>query len=122
MNIFVAKLNYKITEMDLAKMFAPYGDIDIIKLVTDRDTGKSKGYAFIEMPDDAEGQAAIDALNGQEVEGFNIVVKKANPKEENRDNRRRSFTKRDDRHSGYRKSGDRDRYNSDRNDRYNKRY
>ena len=120
MNIFVAKLNYKITEMDIAKMFAPYGDIDIIKLVTDRDTGKSKGYAFIEMPNDAEGQAAIDALNGQEVEGFNIVVKEANPKEENRDNRRRSFTKRDDRHSGYRKSGD--RYNSDRNDRYNKRY
>lgn len=115
MNIFVAKLNYNLNEQDLAMLFDQYGEIESIKLVTDRDTGKSKGYAFIEMPNDDEGNAAIEGLDGKEVEGFNIVVKKARPKEEyNRESRpRNNFRKRDDRDGGYNKGG---------NDRYNKRY
>jgi RNA recognition motif-containing protein len=80
MNIFVAKLNFKTTTEALQSAFAQYGEVSSAKIVKDRDTGRSKGYGFVEMPNDAEAQAAIDGLNEQELDGRTIVVKPANPK------------------------------------------
>jgi len=80
MNIFVAKLNFKTRTEDLQSAFEQYGEVSSVKIVKDRDTGRSKGYGFVEMPNDAEGQAAIDGLNEKELDGRTIVVKPANPK------------------------------------------
>ena len=80
MNIFVAKLNFKTRTEDLQRAFEQYGEVSSVKIVKDRDTGRSKGYGFVEMPNDAEGQAAIDGLNEKELDGRTIVVKPANPK------------------------------------------
>ena len=81
MNIFVAKLNFDTQEMDLQDAFEEYGTVDSVKIITDKFTGKSKGFGFVEMPDDQEAQAAIDGLNDQEFDGRTIVVKKAEPRE-----------------------------------------
>ncbi len=86
MNIFVAKLNFDTQENDLQDVFSEYGDIDSVKIITDKFTGKSKGFGFIEMPNDEEGQNAINGLNDTEVDGRTIVVKKAEPRE-SRDSR-----------------------------------
>lgn len=80
MNIFVAKLNFKTKPEDLQKAFEQYGEVTSVKIVKDRDTGRSKGYGFVEMPNDSEGQAAIDGLNEKEFDERVIVVKLANPK------------------------------------------
>jgi RNA recognition motif-containing protein len=80
MNIFVAKLNFKTRKEDLEQAFAQFGQVDSAKIVKDRDTGRSKGYGFVEMPNDDEAQAAIAALNEKELDGRVIVVKPANPK------------------------------------------
>jgi RNA recognition motif-containing protein len=80
MNIFVAKLNFKTKREDLEKAFAAYGQVTSAKIVRDRDTGRSKGYGFIEMPDNDEANKAIDGLNNTELDGREIVVKPANPK------------------------------------------
>ncbi|MBX2965845.1 MAG: RNA-binding protein [Cyclobacteriaceae bacterium] len=82
MNIFVAKLNFKTRQEDLQSAFAQYGEVSSVKIVKDRDTGRSKGYGFVEMPNDSEAQAAIDGLNEKELDGRVIVVKPANPKTE----------------------------------------
>ena len=79
MNIFVARLNYDTTEQDLQSLFEQYGDIDSVKIIMDRDTGRSKGFGFVEMPNEEEGQAAIRDLNGTDLDGREIVVKVANP-------------------------------------------
>ncbi len=86
MNIFVAKLNFDTIESDLEAAFAEFGTVDSVKIITDKFSGKSKGYGFVEMADDDAGQAAIDALNDTEMDGRTIVVKKAEPRER-RDNR-----------------------------------
>lgn len=80
MNIFVAKLNFKTRTEDLQNAFAQYGEVASVKIVKDRETGRSKGYGFVEMPNDTEAQAAIDGLNEKELDGRVIVVKPANPK------------------------------------------
>jgi RNA recognition motif-containing protein len=80
MNIFVAKLNFKTRKEDLEQAFAQFGQVASAKIVKDRDTGRSKGYGFVEMPNDDEAQAAIAALNEKELDGREIVVKPANPK------------------------------------------
>lgn len=82
MNIFVAGLNYNISEAELGDLFAEYGEIASVKIVFDRETGRSKGYGFVEMPDDAAGNSAIEALNGAEIEGRAIAVSVARPREE----------------------------------------
>ena len=82
MNIFVARLNYDTTSDALQELFEAYGEVDSAKVVFDRDTGRSKGFGFVEMADDAAAQSAIDALNETEFEGRNIVVKEARPREE----------------------------------------
>lgn len=80
MNIFVAKLNFKTRSEDLQKEFEKYGQVTSAKIVKDRETGRSKGYGFVEMPNDDEARAAIEGLNEKEFDGRVIVVKPANPK------------------------------------------
>ena len=80
MNLFVARLNFKTTSEELEKAFAQFGQITSAKIVKDRDTGRSKGFGFVEMANDQEANAAIAALNETELDGRTIVVKPANPK------------------------------------------
>ena len=80
MNIFVAKLNFKTRKEDLEAAFARFGQVTSCKIVRDKDTGRSKGYGFIEMPNDTEANNAIADLNEKELDGRALVVKPANPK------------------------------------------
>jgi RNA recognition motif-containing protein len=82
MNIFVTKLGPNVSNADLLDMFSKFGEVASAKLIMDRETGNSKGYGFVEMENDAEGNAAIEALDDTEVDGRRIVVKKARPREE----------------------------------------
>ena len=86
MNIFVAKLNFDTRESDLKEAFEAHGAVDSVKIIMDKFSGKSKGFGFVEMANDEEGQTAIDDMNDQEFDGRTIVVKKAEPRE-NRDSR-----------------------------------
>lgn len=80
MNIFVARLNFKTGHEELQRAFSQFGEVTSAKIITDRETGRSKGYGFVEMPNDDEGNNAIAALNETELDGRTIVVKPANPK------------------------------------------
>jgi len=80
MNIFVAKLNFKTRKEGLERAFSQFGQVSSAKVVSDRDTGRSKGFGFVEMPNDEEGKRAIAALNETELDGRVIVVKPANAK------------------------------------------
>ena len=82
MNIFVGKLNYATSEDDLRQAFEAYGAVSSCKIIMDRFTGRSKGFAFVEMADNAEATAAIDALNNTLMDGRTIVVNKARPRED----------------------------------------
>ena len=84
MNIFVAKLNFDTREDDLRDAFEEFGEVDSVKIIMDKFTGRSKGYGFVEMPNDDEALAAIEALNDTELDGRTIVVKKAKPREDRR--------------------------------------
>ena len=84
MNIFCAKLNYDTQEDDLRSAFESFGEVDSVKIIMDKFSGRSKGYGFVEMPNEDEGQAAIDGLNDTELQGRTIVVKKANPRNDDR--------------------------------------
>lgn len=86
MNIFVGSLPFKIQESELKQYFEEYGEVSSVKIITDKFTGRSKGFAFVEMPDDAAAQKAIDALNGSDIGGRPAVVNQAEEKKE-RDNR-----------------------------------
>jgi len=78
-NIFVARLSYDTTVEELQGAFTPFGDIDTVKIIMDKETGRSKGYGFVEMPNDEEAAQAIAALNETELDGRNIVVKESAP-------------------------------------------
>lgn len=80
MNIFVARLNFKTKSEELQAAFARFGQVSSAKIVKDRDTGRSKGFGFVEMPNDDEANQAIAALNETELDGRTIVVKPANSK------------------------------------------
>ena len=88
MNIFVGSLPFSIEEADLRESFEAYGAVDSVKIITDKFTGRSKGFGFVEMTNDADAQKAIDELNGATVQGRAIVVNKSEPKPEGE---RRSF-------------------------------
>jgi len=88
MNIFVGSLPFSIEEADLRESFEAYGTVDSVKIITDKFTGRSKGFGFVEMANDEEAQKAIDELNGATVQGRAIVVNKSEPKPEGE---RRSF-------------------------------
>lgn len=87
MNIFVARLNYDTREDDLRAAFEGYGSVDSVKIIMDKFTGRSKGFGFVEMPNEEEGRAAITNLNDSELDGRNIVVKEAQPREDRGDRR-----------------------------------
>lgn len=80
MNIYIGNLNYKVREEDLKQVFEEYGEVTSAKIVKDRDTGRAKGFAFVEMPDDAEARKAIEELDQAEFQGRQMVVKEARPK------------------------------------------
>jgi len=82
MNIYVGNLPYDIDRDGLKETFAEYGNVTTARIVTDRETNRSKGFGFVEMPDDAEARQAIEALNGQELGGRKAVVNEARPREE----------------------------------------
>jgi RNA recognition motif-containing protein len=88
MNLFVAKLNFSTRNESLQAHFEQFGEVEKVHVVMDRETGRSKGYGFVEMPNDAEAQNAINTLNESEFEGSTIYVKQAEPRE-NRDNNTR---------------------------------
>ena len=80
--IFVGNFSYSMTESKLRSMFEPFGTIESVSLATDRDTGRVRGFGFVEMPNDAEAEKAMAALNGQDVDGRTINVNEARPKTE----------------------------------------
>ncbi len=82
MNIYISGLSYGTADADLNELFTAYGDVSSVKIISDRETGRSRGFGFIEMADDAEGQKAIDGLNGTECDGKVISVKVARPRAE----------------------------------------
>ena len=81
-NIYVGNLSYETSENDLRNMFEAHGQVDRVSLVMDRMSGRSKGFGFVEMPNDAEAREAITALNGMDTQGRKITVNVAKPKEE----------------------------------------
>jgi cold-inducible RNA-binding protein len=81
-NIFVGNLSFGATEDSLRSLFEQHGAVDRVNVVTDRDTGRAKGFAFVEMPDDAAGERAIAALNGRELDGRAMTINEARPKEQ----------------------------------------
>jgi RNA recognition motif-containing protein len=82
MNIYVGNLSWSLKDQDLANLFTPFGEVASAKIVMDKFTQRSKGFGFVEMPNDEQAQAAIAQLNGSEVEGRNLVVNESRPKEE----------------------------------------
>ena len=82
MNIYVGNLSWNLKDQDLSNLFATHGEVSSAKIVTDKFTNRSKGFGFVEMPNDDQAQAAIAALNGTEVDGRNIVVNESRPKPE----------------------------------------
>ena len=80
--LYVGNLSYNLRDSDLQDLFAAHGTVDSAQVFMDRDTGRSKGFGFVEMSSDQEAQAAISALNGHEVEGRNLTVNEARPREE----------------------------------------
>ena len=97
MSIYVGNLSYEVTQEDLNAVFAEYGSVKRVQLPTDRETGRMRGFGFVEMGTDAEEEAAIDALDGAEWMGRSLKVNKAKPKEDRGSfggNRRNSFSSR----------------------------
>ncbi len=82
--LYVGNLSFNITNDDLMDYFAEAGTVQSANVVEDRDTGRSRGFGFVEMSSDEEAQTAIEQLNGQELEGRNIVINEARPRENNR--------------------------------------
>ena len=80
MNIYIGNLNYRVRESDLQQVLEEYGTVESVKLIIDRDTRRSKGFAFVEMPNDGEAKEAIKQLNGAEYVNRTMVVKEALPK------------------------------------------
>ena len=81
MNIYVGNLPYNISEAELEEAFGAHGSVTEAKVILDRATGRSRGFGFIEMGNDDEGRAAIEALNGSELSGRNLVVNEARPRQ-----------------------------------------
>lgn len=82
MNIFISNLNYSVVESELQALFENYGIVDSVKIVTDRETGRSRGFGFIEMPNDDEAKNGIEALNQFEYKGRFLNVTESRPREE----------------------------------------
>ncbi|NCO66118.1 MAG: RNA-binding protein [Candidatus Aquicultor secundus] len=90
MRLYVGNLSYTTDEATLQKLFSKHGDVESVNVIIDRDTGRSKGFGFIDMPNDKQAKEAILALNGSEIEGRTIKVSEAKP-QERREGPRRAF-------------------------------
>lgn len=84
MNIYVGNLTFSTTDADLRQLFEPYGAVDEIRVIMDRDTGQSKGFGFVEMSDGSAARTAIAKLNGQDLGGRALTVNEAKPREPRR--------------------------------------
>ncbi len=82
MNIYVGNLAYSVTDEDLNEAFSAFGEVSRASVIMDRDSGRSKGFGFVEMSDDAQAQAAIDGLNEKPIAGRNVRVNEAKPRED----------------------------------------
>jgi RNA recognition motif-containing protein len=80
--LYVGNLTYGVTDSTLEQMFAPHGTVQSAQVIMDRDTGRSKGFGFVEMGSDQEAQTAIQAMNGKEVDGRSLTVNEAKPRED----------------------------------------
>jgi len=94
-NIYVGNLSYDTDESTLKEIFSDFGTVESVMIITDRHTGYSKGFGFVEMASDEEAQSAIESLNEKEINGRNLRVNEAREKEERRDNRgpRKNFNR-----------------------------
>ena len=81
-SLFVGNMNFQTTEGELRELFAPFGQVTRVHLVMDRETGRARGFAFVEMPNDSEAAQAVSALDGKELGGRNLKVNEARPKGE----------------------------------------
>jgi RNA recognition motif-containing protein len=81
MNIYVGNLSYGMSEEELREAFAAYGDVASVKILSDRETGRSRGFGFVEMPNQSEGEAAVAQLNGKDLGGRSLRVNEARPRE-----------------------------------------
>jgi RNA recognition motif-containing protein len=95
MNIFVAKLNFRTSQESLEQLFSQFGEVESVKIITDKETGKSKGYGFVQMASEDAGLAAVASLNEQEFEGQVIVVKQAEDRPAGGGFQKREFKPRD---------------------------
>jgi RNA recognition motif-containing protein len=86
MNIYVGSLHFKMNEAELKELFDEYGEVTSAKVIFDKYSGKSKGFGFVEMPNEAEAKKAIEELNGAEVQGRNIIVNESIERTERRSN------------------------------------
>lgn len=84
MNIFIGSLPYDLEEDEVRELFEEYGEVTSVKIIIDRATGRSKGFGFVDMPDDEQAKTAIHELDGGEIDGRTIVVNKAEEKKDNR--------------------------------------
>jgi RNA recognition motif-containing protein len=100
MSIYVGNLSYQVTEEDLKRTFAEYGTVNRVQLPTDRETGRPRGFAFVEMETEVEETAAIEALDGAEWMGRDLKVNKAKPREERTSPRNGSWGGRNSRNGG----------------------
>ena len=80
MNIYVGDLSYDVTEDDLKAIFSEFGEVDSLNIIKDKFSGRSKGFGFVEMPNNSEADKAIEALNGTELKGRNLKVNQAKPR------------------------------------------
>jgi len=81
MNIYVGNLSYSMTEDELREAFAAHGEVSSVKILSDRETGRSRGFGFVEMPDQSEGETAVSQLNGKEMGGRALRINEARPRE-----------------------------------------
>ena len=88
MNIYVSNLAYRVTDDDLRQLFESYGAVDKVSIITDRDTGQSRGFGFVDMPDSAAAKAAMQGLQGKALEGRTLTVNEARPREPRRESSR----------------------------------
>lgn len=81
MNIYVGNLSYSLSEQELRDAFGAHGEVSSVKILSDRETGRSRGFGFVEMPNQSEGEAAIEQLNGKDLGGRALRVNEARPRE-----------------------------------------
>lgn len=87
MNIYIGNLSYEVTEEDLKQAFETFGQVESVNIIKDKFSGRSKGFGFVEMPDKANAQSAINDLNGKELKGRTLNVNEARPRTESRGGR-----------------------------------